>query len=282
MSIIVSALIVMSLLGVTFGIGLAIASRRLAVEVDPRIEQVSEALPGLNCGACGYAQCAAYAEALVKSEAQVGLCSPGGEEVASLVGTILGLKVEIATPRVAVLRCHRLNCPERYHYDGLDDCRGAELLQAGFLACHYGCLGLGTCVEACQFEALVMGKDGLPQVMEENCVACGACVRVCPRNLFTLESISDYIHVRCSSHDRGALSRKVCERSCIVCRLCERECPVDAITMVHNLAVIDQEKCIRCGRCVQVCPNEVIVDFRLARGIAIERDHHEEETELAE
>jgi Na+-translocating ferredoxin:NAD+ oxidoreductase RNF subunit RnfB len=272
---------VMSLLGIGFGVMLAIASRRFAVEVDPRIERVAVVLPGLNCGACGSASCSAYAEALVRGEAPVGLCSPGGEEVASLVGTILGLKVELAEPKVSVLHCQRQKVGRRCEYDGIGDCRAADLVQNGFLACRYGCLGLGTCVEACRFEALVVGDDGLPRVIEENCVGCGACVRACPRNLFTLAPVSDYIQVQCQSRDGAAAARKICERSCIACRRCERECPVEAITVVDNLALLDQGKCIRCGRCIEVCPNEVIVDFRPVRGVVAEREQGDEKSKVA-
>ena len=61
-------------IGAFFGLLLGLAARFFAVDTDPRIEAVREALPGANCGACAYAGCNKYAEAVVAGDALVNGC----------------------------------------------------------------------------------------------------------------------------------------------------------------------------------------------------------------
>jgi len=255
-----------SLLAFFFGLGLAIASKVFAVTTDERIEQVLDHLPGVNCGACGFAGCSAAAEAIVKGEAPPNVCpvatSIAHQQIANIMGTEVGEKERM----VSVLRCsggHKV--PDKFAYSGVSDCNAAALVQGGPKACSYGCIGLGSCVEACPFEAIRMGPDGLPEVIEERCTACGKCAEVCPNNLFAIVPVSKTVHIRCRSCDKGAVVRKICDTGCIACRKCEKVCPVNAITVENNLAAIDYGKCIACGKCVKACPQGTIANFRKAR-----------------
>ena len=257
------AVLAMALLGLAFGIGLAICSRVLAVRSDPRIEHVLDVLPGSNCGACGYGGCAAYAEAVVTGEdVPCNLCVPGGNEVAQRVADVMGVEVEEVERRVTVSMCQGGNNVEtRYEYDGVHDCRAAHLLAGGPKACDYGCIGLGTCAAVCPVDAIRMGDEGLPVVLEDRCIACGDCVRACPRDLYQIVPVSKNVHNACSSHDMGAKAKKICPRACIACRRCERTCKHDAVHVIDNLAVFDYDKCVVCGDCVPVCPTGAIIDL---------------------
>lgn len=264
---------IMALIGGALGLLLFVASRAFAVKVDPRVEGVLEALPGINCGGCGYPGCSGYAEAVVKAGAAVDLCAPGGPGAAGAIAGIMGVAFEEGERKVSVLACRgtRELAREKYEYHGVADCRAAALVHEGPKACRFGCLGLGSCVPACPFGAIVMGEDGIPHVIEELCTACGKCVTVCPRNLFTLRSEKQTVVVACASHDPGKLVGKACKVGCIGCRRCEKACKFDAIHVVDGLAVIDYEKCKNCAACVKACPRGIIVNFRAARRARKER-----------
>jgi electron transport complex protein RnfB len=262
-------------LGLVFGAGLAYASRKFAVEVDPRVEKLLEILPGANCGGCGYPGCAGFAQALAKGEASPTACAPGGPELAKEAADILGIKVETRQRMIAKLHCAG-DCEHvgnRFEYIGLTDCAAAALIQGGPKACTYGCLGLGSCVEACPFGAIYMNDKGLPVVIAEKCTGCGNCVEACPKDLYTLVPADKRVHVLCMNHDRGPAVKKICSVGCIGCMMCTKVCPVGsdksekAITVTNFLASIDYEKCISCGLCAQKCPTGTIVD-EVERGIA--------------
>ncbi len=254
---IIYAVIALALLGLVFGVLLAMAARIFAVKTDPRIEAVQEVLPGANCGACGYAGCANFAEAVVKGETGINGCIPGGEETVKAIAEVLGQEAVETVPQVATLFCigDRDRAEDLFIYDGVEDCAVAAQFHGGFKACVYGCLGLGNCVRSCPFDAIHMGSHGLPVVDEEACTACGLCVKACPRDLLKLLPKNDQGHlVLCSSRDRGKKVSSVCTVGCIACRACVKACPREAIEMVDNLAVIDLDKCDDCGECADVCP----------------------------
>ncbi len=264
---------VMAIIGGTLGLLLFIASRAFAVKVDPRIEKINAALPGANCGGCGFPGCNGFAEAVVKSGADVSLCAPGGAACAAAIAEIMGVTVDASDRKVSILACRGTNeyARDKYQYSGVENCRAAALLHEGPKACRYGCLGLGSCVEACPFDALVMGKDGLPHVLEERCTACGKCLEACPRNLFSLRSEKLNVIVACASKDPGKIVNKACKTGCIACRKCETTCKFDAIHVIDGLAVIDYDKCKNCGACVKACPRGIIVNYRTARRTRKER-----------
>jgi Na+-translocating ferredoxin:NAD+ oxidoreductase subunit B len=239
-----------------FGAMLALAARFFAVESDPRVEAVRDALPGVNCGACGYAGCTSFAEAVVEGKAASNGCIPGGQDSSTGIAAILGQDAAESTPLVATVFCagDRENSRDLFVYHGIKDCVHAQKYGGGFKACAEGCLGLGTCVSACPFEAIRMGPSGLPLVDWQRCGGCGLCASACPRAIIrTLPKESLGHLVLCNSHQRGKTVQAQCDVGCNACNACVRACPRDAITLEDNLAVIDLAKCDDCGKCAEKC-----------------------------
>jgi len=260
------SLLVLGALAVVLGIILAVASKVFHVDVDPRIEHVEDLLPGVNCGACGLAGCAAMAEHIVAGDASPALCPVCSDDARAEISRLMGQEAQEREPAVARLTCGGgSGCKDKELYQGVDECRAALLLHGGAKACDYACVGLGTCVDACPFEAIFIGDDGLPRIIEARCTGCGACERACPRGVLQVMPKKLLVWVRCSSHDPGKVVNKICKTGCIACRKCEKACPFDAIHVVDNLAVIDYEKCTLCGKCAEECPKHTIVDLRAER-----------------
>ncbi len=255
-------------LGLLFGLILAAASKIFYVKTDPRLDLLNEALPGANCGGCGYAGCSGYAEAVLKGEAPIGACASGGNECIQAMSAIMGVKPEIMTRKVALVRCSgyirtspdgkQLGVRRKGDYEGLKDCLAASKVAGnGPTVCKFGCLGFGSCVQVCQYGAISI-VDGIATVDKEKCVGCMACARVCPRNLIIAEDYNDHTVIACNSHAKGAITTRGCTQGCIGCGLCTKICPHGAIAVDHNLAVIDYTKCVGCGLCATVCPKHLI------------------------
>ncbi|MCD4829412.1 MAG: RnfABCDGE type electron transport complex subunit B [Candidatus Cloacimonetes bacterium] len=252
-------------LGLAFGFILAFASRVFHVEIDPKIEQIIEALPGANCGACGRPGCAAYAEAIALENEDITKCAPGGADTIKAICEIMGMKAEARERRVAVIHCQsggNDNTHLRYDYQGIATCKAAVELSKGPNLCNYGCVFHNDCITACLFDAIHLDDNGMRVIDKEKCTACGACVKACPRNLIELVAISRKVHILCTSHDKGKEAKMRCgnNTACISCGLCVKKCPVGAIEMQDMLAVIDYDKCISCGLCATVCPTKAIID----------------------
>jgi len=266
--ILIYAVIFLSIVGAAAAIILYFIAQKFKVIEDPKIDIVEAALPAANCGGCGYPGCRGFSEALVKSSNEKqsieGLnCPVGGNEVMAKVAEILGLVAEEKEPQIAVIRCSgsKANAPAKIKYDGPATCAFAHNLSSGESGCPYGCLGLGDCVAACDFDAIYMDQEtGLP-VVKDNCVACGACVVACPRDIIELRNRGKKdrrIFVSCVNEEKGGVARKNCSVACIGCGKCFKVCPFDAITMENNLAYIDYEKCKLCRKCVVECPTGAI------------------------
>lgn len=251
-------------MGLLFGAVLAFASKRFAVEKDPRVEAIHEVLPGANCGACGYPGCDGFAQAVVAGRAPVDGCTVGGATVAMKVGAIMGVDVEERERAIARVLC-RGNCHNavnKYEYKGIQDCVAASMLAGGYKGCSYGCLGLGTCVRACPFDAIYIADDGIAVVDPDKCTGCGKCVEACPKKLIELIPQSSLVQVLCISRDPGKQVRQNCKVGCIGCRLCVKACQFDAIDFVDNLARIRYDKCVNCMACAEKCPTGAIyADF---------------------
>jgi RnfABCDGE-type electron transport complex B subunit len=277
MPIIIALVTAVGLIGALFGLFLAAASKRFAVKTDPKIEALTEVLPGINCGACGYPGCSGYAEALARGEAEANQCAPGAAEVAHNIARILGIEVVTREKEVAVVRCKGgANCTDLFRYEGIQTCRAAShgTVQTGFKACPWGCLGLGDCARVCEFGAITI-VDGLPVIDEDKCTGCKACERICPKDILEVHPISQTVHVRCLNRDKGPAVKKYCPSGCIGCRRCLKACPHEAIQVEEFLARIDYTKCTRCGECVKVCPTKVIQDYTDLRSISIEAKKEE-------
>lgn len=256
---IIIPILTLGILGLLFGIGLAIASKRFAVKVDVRLEKIHGLLPGSNCGACGGAGCFGFAEGLLSGKFSADACRVSDEAIKEKIAHLLGQKLEKKVKKVAVLYCNGgAKVKDRVLYQGIEDCVAVNLVLGGQKECVFGCLGFGTCVKVCPFGAIKMSEDGLAVVDESKCKACNKCVLVCPKKLFKLVPVAGKVYVACSSHDLGKDTKAACPVGCIACKLCEKACKFDAIHVIDNLAVIDYTKCTSCGECVKVCPMKTI------------------------
>lgn len=253
------------------GLGLILAlilywiASRFKVEEDSRIDEVEKALPGANCGGCGYAGCRAFADSAVRaSNLDNHFCPVGGNATMKKVAAILGYEIEEKAPQVAVVRCNGScdNRPQINLYDGAASCRVKAALYSGDTGCPFGCVGCGDCVAACKFGAISMdARTGLPVVDQEKCTACGACAKACPKNIIELRNKGPRgmrVLVSCVNRDKGAVARKACSAACIGCGKCAKVCAHDAITVADNLAYIDFTKCKLCKKCVAECPTGAV------------------------
>ncbi len=261
-------IISLSLLALIASVILYFVAQKFKVYEDPRIDEIQEILPAANCGGCGYAGCRNFAEALVKAETFEGLnCPVGGSEVMNLAAKILGKEALAVDPLVAVLLCNGTPefRPRTSKYDGAPDCRISHSLYIGETDCSYGCLGSGDCVRACTFDAMYMDiTTQLPVIIDDKCVACGACVKACPRNIIELRKKAKKerkIYVACSNCDKGGPAKRACSVACIACTKCVKVCAFDAITIENNLAYIDANKCTFCRKCVIECPTNSILEL---------------------
>ena len=221
-----SAAAVVGVVGIFVGLFLGVAGIRFHVEKDEKEEAILAALPGNNCGGCGYAGCSGLAAAIAKGEAPVNACPVGGEPVGSKIAAIMGVEAGASQRKVAFVACMG-DCDKAnrdYEYSGYQDCR-----MMGFV------------------------------VDREKCKACGKCVEVCPKHLISLIPYQAEYAVACSSADKGPVTMKACQSGCIGCGLCMRNCPAHAVNVKDFHAVIDQEKCTGCGTCAEKCPKKCIV-----------------------
>lgn len=260
MLVILLSAIVLGGLALVLSGGLAYASKKFAVYIDPRIEEIAGNLPGANCGACGYPGCSGYAEAIIKAGVESTLCTPGGSETARMIARVMGVEAKEVLPQVAVLQCRggTSEAEFRFEYEGIKDCSAAVLVGNGAKGCVYGCLGLGSCVESCPYDAMAMSDNGLPVVFEEKCTACGICVTTCPRGLLTLIDRDVKVYLGCISRARGPKVKKVCSVGCIGCTVCAKKGP-DGIEMDGWLPRIDTQKIKEWPEANEICPTKSFV-----------------------
>lgn len=253
---------ILSMVGIggVVGVGLGIAAKKFAVEVDPKVAAINEALPAANCGGCGFAGCGQFAEAVARGEAPVNGCTAGGEKTLKMLAAIMGVDAAAAEKQVAVVFCKGGDdlARKKFDYDGIYDCKAAHAMGGAGKSCMHSCVGLGTCAKVCPFDAIDMSPDRLPVVDEEKCTGCRQCEINCPRFTIRVIPAKQKVHIRCNSIDKGALTKKNCDVGCIACNKCVKTCPIGAITMVDNLARIDPKICDGCQQCVSVCPSDTI------------------------
>ena len=252
---VLTAFAVVSLTGLLFGVLLAVCSHFFAVPENEKVKEIRAALPGANCGACGFKGCNDYAEAIAKGEAKPNLCVPGAETTTKELSELLGVEVEEINDVIAFVHCNGAcgNALKKAIYDGVHSCKACSAMYGGDKVCNYGCLGCAECANVCISHAITM-IGGIAVVDTSKCVGCGLCAKTCPKKLITMIPQDATAVVYCNNKDKGADARKACKNACIACKKCEKACPSQAITVVDNCAKIDYSKCSGCGLCAESCP----------------------------
>lgn len=255
---IVFAIAVVAVIGLLGAAVLVTAAHFMHVEEDERIGLVAAALPGANCGACGYAGCADYAKAIVEG-APTNKCVPGGAAVSAAAAQIMGVEAGDVVKRMAIVACQGSydHTEDKYEYEGIESCSACVALYNGRATCGYGCLGYGDCVHTCKFDAIHV-ENGLARVNPVKCTGCGMCEQACPKHIILIRPQSEKPVVLCANKERGAMTRKACSAGCIGCMKCEKGCPEGAIKVQDNVARIDYEKCTGCRKCMNDCPVHAI------------------------
>lgn len=259
MNEVLAPVVIVTSIGLISGFILAAASRIFHVPVNEKAEVIYSILPGANCAACGYVGCEEYAKAISEGTAKANLCTPGGVDTASKIAEIAGVNYEPIVSKKAYVKCNGNRSEERikYKYNGVNTCHGVSMFYGGKDHCTYGCIGYGDCVTSCPFGAISI-KNDIAFVDSEKCTGCGLCVGCCPKNLIELRSKDNKARLLCNNKDKGGITRKICSEGCIGCRICERNCAANAIKVIENMAIIDEDKCDGCGKCIEVCPQNVL------------------------
>ncbi|MBE6562853.1 MAG: RnfABCDGE type electron transport complex subunit B [Ruminococcaceae bacterium] len=246
-------------LGAVIGLLLALASKVFHVEVDERIPAITECLPGANCGGCGFPGCSGLAEAIVAGTAKTNACTVGDDEVSEKIAEIMGVKAEKAVRMRAQVMCSGTEecSKKKLTYVGVSDCHAAAALGGGDKACPNGCIGLGSCVKSCPFDAITV-ENGVASVDYVKCRGCGVCVASCPLHIIELIPYDSRHWVGCKSVSDGKMTRNVCDMGCIGCNICAKNCPEKAIVVENHVARIDYSKCTGCDLCISKCPRKII------------------------
>ena len=254
-------LVALIVFGVSLVLGLCIVliSFLCRVKEDPRIKEVEKHLAGANCGACGHPGCAGFAKALVDGTAKLSSCGQTNKQAQIEISNILGISFDgAAEPTIAVVACNGGNrCQDKYSYQGYGDCISQNVIAGGRKACEVGCMGSGSCVDACPYMCIEC-YDGYAHIDPDLCRSCGICIQTCPKKLIKRVPKSAEIYVACSTECRGKDVMSKCQAGCIACGKCERNCPEGAIHLVNNVPIIDYSKCISCGKCLEGCPRKCI------------------------
>lgn len=258
---ILTAILWLGGLGLFFGIVLALAAKKFAVKQDLNVALIREALPGANCGACGYAGCDELAKAISLGQVKANICPSMTLEKLARISELTGVDSGNVNRKKAVVMCGGIGekSKRKFEYHGIDDCREAMIVMQGDKVCENGCMGFGTCAKVCVNNAITIDKEhGHAFIDESKCTGCGACEKACPKHIIQRVPVDAKVHVYCKSVKKGKEAKEICSASCISCGLCAKECPEGAITMVDNLPVIDYDKCINCEACTKKCPTKAI------------------------
>lgn len=260
MTQIITAVIIVTVIGIACGVLLALASKFMSVKVDTKEAELRACLPGANCGACGYTGCDGYAKALREdSSIPTNLCIPGAEAVSEKIAAVLGVEAQSAEKFAAYVRCHG-DCDStvrKYNYEGIKSCAAEAMHYGSDGVCAFSCIGLGDCRNVCTENAICIEK-GIARIDPRRCIGCGMCSKTCPKKIIAMIPVTHNYVVGCSNRDKGAVARRNCTHACIGCMKCQKNCPTGAIMVVNNLATIDMTKCSNCGLCSEICPVKCI------------------------
>lgn len=259
---VLTSVVVLAGMGGSFGILIALANARFRVDEDPRLDQLSDLLPGANCGACGFAGCRAFAEAALGGKVAPAGCTVMGEAELEDVAELLGVGVGDADRRVARLLCAGGDdvAFRKADYAGIGSCAAAVAVGGGGKACTWGCVGFADCAVSCDFDAITMTPQGLPLVDPARCTACNDCVEACPLDLFVLLPLDAPLLVQCRNLLEGDAAEAVCSVACNACRRCVQDAEDGLITMDRGLAVVNYERIDRANPgAVARCPTGAIV-----------------------
>lgn len=264
--VIVSAAAVTGGIGVVCGVLLAVAAKLFAVEVDQKVIEVRNALPGANCGGCGFAGCDALANAIAAGKAPVNGCPVANKQAHEKIASIMGVTADESEKKVAHVMCQGCDtvAKQKYEYNGVHDCKAAAAVMGGNKSCDKGCLGFGNCKVVCAFDAIEI-VDGLAVIDKDKCTSCGKCVEECPKAVIEFVPYKNNVIVGCHNKDFGKAVKDVCSVGCIGCKICEKNCAFDAIHVTDNLAKVDYDKCTHCMVCVEKCPTKAIQGDLLSR-----------------
>ena len=255
-------ILIMSAMGVLFGLGLAFASRIFKVEIDPKTEKILSALPGANCGVCGKAGCAGLAEAIAKGDTSLTSCPVAGEDSYNKIADILGVEIEARVKKIARVKCGGgRSAKNKYTYQGVKTCAAVNLIARGQKLCSFACLGFGDCIRACPFDAIHMAENGIPVVDSGKCTACGKCIEACPKDIISLEDALERYYVKCLSRDKLDFVKNACKVGCIACKICEK-LSKGAFIVENNLSRLDYGKvdgATSLDLCLKKCPAKCII-----------------------
>lgn len=252
-------LLILAVLAIVFTVLIIIVNKFCKVEEDPKVATVKENLAGANCGGCGFKGCADFANALVNGKAELSACPVTDKTSKEKIATALGIDCGDTTPLMAVVKCAggKDIAVDKFNYVGAPSCEAKNILFGGDKKCSFGCLGGGDCVASCSENGVKIDND-VAVIDSNSCIACGSCVRTCPKKIIELIPKSAKVYVACSSKCKGKEVMESCKVGCIGCGLCAKNCPENAISMVDNLPVIDYSKCSGCLTCIDKCPKKTI------------------------
>jgi RnfABCDGE-type electron transport complex B subunit len=253
---------IMAGIGLFFGVIIAVSSRVLRVDEDPRIEGTNELLPGTNCGACGQPGCLPFAEKLVAGLVTPSQCTVSTDEDIEAIAEYLQVDAGEQEKQVARLKCGggSAQAHQIAEYQGFEGCRAAAVVSGGGKGCSWGCLGLGDCEVACTFDAIHMNSNGLPQVDIDKCTACPDCTDACPRDLFEVVPMSHKLYVQCNSPLAGEAATMLCSTACDACGKCAADAAPGLVEMVGNLPVVDYASgAVASPKAIFRCPTNAIV-----------------------